>query len=41
MKRGYTKFGPQRFDLEVNISKDKAGNVLVKKGEFLSANIDQ
>lgn len=32
MKRGYTKFGPQRFDLEVNISKDKAGNVL-SRGE--------
>ena len=32
MKRGYTKFGPQRFDLEVKISKDKAGNVL-SRGE--------
>lgn len=32
MKRGYTKFGPQRFDLEVNILKDKAGNVL-SRGE--------
>ncbi|MFL2754693.1 MAG: DNA replication/repair protein RecF [Gammaproteobacteria bacterium] len=32
MKRGYTKFGPQRFDLDVNILKDKAGNVL-SRGE--------
>ena len=32
MKRGYTKFGPQRFDLDVNILEDKAGNVL-SRGE--------
>ena len=32
MKRGYTKFGPQRFDLDVNILKEKAGNIL-SRGE--------
>ena len=32
MKRGFTKFGPQRFDLEINILKNKAGDVL-SRGE--------
>ena len=32
MRRGFTKFGPQRFDLEINILKEKAGDVL-SRGE--------
>ena len=32
MKRGFTKFGPQRFDLEINILDNKAGDVL-SRGE--------
>ena len=32
MKRGFTKFGPQRFDLEINILNNKAGDVL-SRGE--------
>ena len=32
MRRGFTKFGPQRFDLEINILKEKAGDIL-SRGE--------
>ena len=32
MKRGYTKFGPQRFDLKLIFQKIKLGNVL-SRGE--------
>ena len=32
MRRGFTKFGPQRFDLEINILKEKAGDLL-SRGE--------